>query len=359
MNREELVRKLTKVKPALSSNALVPILTDYWFTGIRLMAFNDKIAISTPYKSDFIGTLPGNILLALLSSSSAKECTFSNPTPAKADKVSEILITAGRTKMKLGVRDLEETGFDFPKKSPEYALTDQTAMALCQAIESCIPSLGNDPSSPDKLGVTLIPGKHFCSIFATDSVTITYAKIPIDSGELKNRVLLSGIFCKEITPIVKDQSTVYLEITPDHILLAAGGTILHGKLLTSDNPYSFESIVNHHYPPGLEKRLVQIPPRLSNALDRASIIMDDGMDDDKTSVEITGGVIHFLSKSKHGQVDDVINIGGHEDVKVRFNPKLVRAGCERYKDIMFRSDSIVMTNKGKEPEVVYLVSATS
>ncbi len=208
------------------------------------------------------------------------------------------------------------------------------------------------------MGVTLIPQDGALSMFATDSITITHSSLKIGKNELKERTILSGMFCKEMVELAKKAKpeTIALEITSDHALFVAGVVTLFGKLLASDRPFDFPSILNHHCPPGYAKRLVQMPARLSGALERASIILDDGSGDNKTTAEISGGTMRLHSQSKRGEVDESIVLDGHSDIKVLFNPKLVRAGCEHFDHVLFSKECVVMTSKGSND--IYLISAS-
>ena len=65
------------VAPALSDKELIPVLTHFWFSGDKVMAFNDQIAIEVELKTNFTGAVPGRTLLEFLEKSeSSKEVKF-------------------------------------------------------------------------------------------------------------------------------------------------------------------------------------------------------------------------------------------------------------------------------------------
>lgn len=51
--RKHLLKKLELLEPALADNELDPTLMHYWFTGERVIARNERIAISTPLATTF------------------------------------------------------------------------------------------------------------------------------------------------------------------------------------------------------------------------------------------------------------------------------------------------------------------
>src|SRR5688572_14425066 len=94
MKRNELIALLNAVKPALSNNDLIPVLSMFWFTGSEILAYNDQISIQVPFKSNFVGALPGATLLAMLNSSLAEEVDLTQ-------KGQTASLAAGKTKLKL------------------------------------------------------------------------------------------------------------------------------------------------------------------------------------------------------------------------------------------------------------------
>ena len=72
LSRTALIANLEVVEPALSDNAMIPVLSHFWFTGKRLLAYNGTIAISVPCETKFTGAVP-KTLLAMLRTSGAKE----------------------------------------------------------------------------------------------------------------------------------------------------------------------------------------------------------------------------------------------------------------------------------------------
>jgi hypothetical protein len=57
-----LISVLETVQPAVAINRLIPLLTHYWFTGTHVMGYNGQIALQVPFRTDFRGAVPGQVL---------------------------------------------------------------------------------------------------------------------------------------------------------------------------------------------------------------------------------------------------------------------------------------------------------
>jgi len=353
MNRKDLVDKLEQVAPALSGNDLIPILTHFWFTGEHVLAYNDQIAISAPCKVDFEGAVPGMTLLNLLKASRAKDVEF---VVGKDDK-NELTIKAASSRFKLGLlpyRDFEEV-FVMPKpgKDPEALSTK----SFLSCIDCCMRSVSIDTSVPDQLGITLIPDGKDLLFYSTDDRTLSHARLAVKGGtSLKQRVILSSHFCRQVLNLVNDAKPLHLEIHKDHaLLMGAGGTLLFGKLVHSEKPLNFNSILDHNFPEGSENKLVTIPTKLELILERAVIVASASVEPVRTHINVQGGVVRFSTVSARGEVHDTLQIEGkHKDVEIKVDAKLLKNGYGQFDQMLLTSSCFVMVNE----DVLYLVAAS-
>lgn len=338
MDRKDLLGKLELVAPALSDINLIQALTHVLFKGDRIQAYNDRIAIETPLKTDFRGAVPGLTLIALLKTSGAKDVVLE-------PKDNVLHIQAGRGKFKLPM--LPHTVFPFEMPEPFKEVT-RFPTALLDAIGNCMRSVSIDTSVPDQLGVTLIPVKEQIKLFATNNNTLSHSLL---SGKLKQRVILPAQFCEQLLKLAKNEKSIALTISDDHALLKANGTTLFGKLISSKNPLGYDDILAHHMPDKL--KLFDIPAGLKNMLERATIITESAAGRTSTAFTVTSGDMKLFSKSDKGEVLDRLRVDQTNAVAMSADPKLVKSGLDMFKKMVVTDDCIIM----KEGPHHYLVAA--
>ena len=348
MNRSELLAKLERVAPALSSNNLVPILQHFWFRDNMLLCYNDHIALQTSLKTDFVGAIPST-LVSLLSVSRAKEVEL------VLDKTGELTVKAASSRFKLPYMTVKAAEiFAMPEPTKEALPVDMAA--FIEAVEACSRSLKEDTSMPDSLGVTMIYNNKGLDLYATNDATISYARVKTKQ-ELKDfRVVVSGEFCRQMLTLAKLDGAKHLEIHDDYSLFTCGDNTLFGRLVDVQRPLDFDSVIESSFPVAAEKQLVTIPSKLELILDRAIVITDSKQDRPKTDINIKDGVAKFFSQSPDkGEVHDSMQVEQHHpDVSVSVDPRLFKAGYGFFTHMLITENCLIMS-KGSN---LYLVSAS-
>ena len=104
----------------------------------------------------------------------------------------ELIVQAGRTKIRLAMLDIPENLFLMPKPNPN-AKTIGAVDKLMIALAGVMRSLSDDTSRADYQGIALIPENGQLTLFATDSQTILLRAWVNDAQNerWKKRVILS------------------------------------------------------------------------------------------------------------------------------------------------------------------------
>src|SRR6188508_450203 len=309
MKRESLLEVLSTVDPAIASNDLIPVLTHFWFTGKAVMAYNDIVAISVPFKTDFKGAIRGSLLSGVLSKYDGEEVSL---VPEEGN----VLVKSGRSKMRIPLMPPDSFLFTFPKVVPgdeTLVVSRKSKHALIRALDICLQSLSRRVSEPQRLGVTVVPTKNKLKFYSTDSVTLSSASVASKDHKLEGHVTLSKLFCEIALKLLQrtDVEGALFYIDKEHVnMLFDDGTILYGRLVDDPNPPKFESIVASYLPAGADNQLAAIPKDLPAALDRAYLVVHKALepttrikvvadDDDNTTLRI-------ISKSEHGDVTEPV-----------------------------------------------------
>jgi DNA polymerase III sliding clamp (beta) subunit (PCNA family) len=342
----EVLNKLRTITPALSDKELIPILTHFWFQGETVMAFNDQIAIQVPLETKFKGAIPGKLLLNLLSASGAESIKF---------KVSNGSVEIKAANAVLTVTLLPPEDFVFAMPATEGKGIEGSG--LWPAIKSCMGSISDDTSIPDQLGLTLIPNGKDLLMYSTNNMTLSHARVGIDTTGLPKRAILSRQFCQQLVHLTRFEEAFQLFVRSDHVLATIGTTKLFGRLIDSSHPLDFDSIMQAHLPQGRIGKLVPMPKNLRQVLQRAMAVgRTEEKNKAKSLISIKDGKIMVLSESPTAHLDDkVVGTVNHPDVDVNLNPALLKIGADQYDKLLFTKSCAVMTSDNDKN--VYLVSA--
>lgn len=354
IERTKVLGLLKDVEPAVAKNTLIPVLNHFWFTGKRLVTYNDHIGISVGCATEFTGAVPLTVM-QLLESSKAEKIEFL-PTD---DGV--LNIKAASSKWKLAMMPPTDFIFKMPKATTDEPMAVDAGRFM-QAMGSCMKSIGNDTSNPDLMGVTLINDTKAKRIlmFSTDRATISHGSVKYTGDLGFERVILKTEFCQQLLRIAKGATELYLEIGESHALLRNDGLTLFGRLERLDNPLDFVAQVAELLTSGTKQKSVVWPAKFRDMLDRACIITDGAIDKTKTKVSVKDREVLFTTVSERGEAFDKTTFeAAHPDVVAHIDPRRVMDGLDDYNRLTITKECVVMINDAKEKDdLVYLVSAT-
>lgn len=325
--RVTLLKALETIAPALSTSNLIPILNHIWFTGTSLLCFNDQIALSVPLKTDFKGAVPST-LLTLLKNSGAKEVEF---VPGEDH---ELEIKAAKARLRLSTMTPEGFIFKIPESKKRSMLSNSGDFA--KALGACLRSIGADASVPEQMGITLIPNSKQLHLYATNDVTLSHVRVQV-KDQPKKRCILPTEFCRQFVALVKGANPVSLEISDDYALAKLGDVTLFGRLVASDHPLDFDTILKDGFPDfGKSDKLPKTPAGIRFALERATIITSSRLEPTKTKFVVQGESMEMISASDRGTVNDRLMADKNQKaVKIRLDPNWLKAGLTYDEDERF------------------------
>lgn len=324
MNRMELLRILSLAAPALARNDFVPILSHFWFTGSKLIAYNDQIGVSVACKTEFKGAIKGDVLLGLLKQSRAKEVSF---VPGD-DGV--IQIKAGSAKIKLGLERPESFLWEMPK--PESgAIKIGKPAAFLQALRSVMRSVSTDTTIPDRIGVTFIAEDGGVGLYSSNANSMSYAHHPL-KDKWPARVILPAAFCDHLLSVCAGtQEPINMTVQADHVIAECEGVLIYSRVIESERPINYARAFNANVTADL-KKAVPIPSKMKLILERACIISESKESKVLTSIRASDGRLFFSTKSPdRGEISDSTQIAeGHPNVKVELEARHIRAAFDAY-----------------------------
>lgn len=357
-NREALVKIAGLVRPALSNQAYIPALTHIRFDGDTATAYNDVSSISVRSAVDVQRCVPGELLIRALGSFGGENIAF------QEGKDNSIVLVSGRSKVKLPTLDVKDFPFhlDVDRAEGVEVLLDAS---IKRGIERCLMSVGNDPTHPAQMGVTLDVDSKGCAVlFSTDNFTIsrfqTKEKIELPGDA---PVIMPTFFCEQLVSLgktFKDEACT-LVIMADGLLAVFGKSgSLFTKTLVDLEPLDFPRIMEKHCKLAKLKAMVSpIPDGFDGALGRAMLVLS-GEVDKVTTITPDVDVIKLSSSSAMGDSDDSMAFTIPEDgpdKPFHVDPSLLARGAKVCASMALLDKVVVLTDA--DVNFVHLVAHCS
>ena len=273
-----LKQALTHVRPALSQQTHVPILSHVCFTGDDLYAFDDVLGILTPVRTSFACAVPGEMLLAVVAAL---------PEDAEVELLNskgKLTVKCGkRSKTQLPVLPSEQFLFDpdnFTKTDQVFRVTEDVQDAL----KTCLIGVGDTQHRVSLTGITVTGDGDFWS---TDNITLT-ATPGTHKGHKEDDFVLPKAFAEKVATLELSQKTNY------YVCLGEGYVTLAEKdgipwvthTLMTGKPENWRDVISKSYskktprdkvPDGLESTIARAFAVLrSENRRRINVVIDDG-----------------------------------------------------------------------------------
>lgn len=346
MERKVLFDALSLVKPALATKDLIEELTHVWFDGDYAMAYNDAdLGIQVPLEVSFTGGVRGTLLLGLLQNSRARDVTI------EPGEEGHLMLKASSTKAKLAVLDPERAVWQFPKPNKKKALT--LSEELVDALRAVLVSVGNDTSTPEKLGVTIEFSKGGVDMYTTDSKTITHCHVDLDvEKELRGkRVIVPTAFCEQLLRLCVGGG--FMEVRDDCTIAGnENGVLLYTRLLEATKPLDFAEVVKGHMG-WHESSKFETPAKLELALERA-LVLFEGLPSEPVSISVDGGKLRVVAeKEGRGKLNDSMSVSeGAPGISIMVEPAMLKRALSLTTHIVMDAASVKLLGDG----IVYIAA---
>lgn len=351
INRETLLKLVTLLRPAVSTQDYIPALKHIRFAGKFASAYNDIAAIQILLPSSDLDLglcLPGDTLIKSLNSFNAEKVLL------QEGKDATLVITSGRSKLKIPTMPAKDFPLAIPEdKAPAVAITEDIMLG----IQRCLLSVGNDPTHPATMGVTLDVADGKAVLFSTDNTTISRyltkskAELPGDAP-----VILPVFFCEQLVALAKAFPKAEVEVEMHAGALVAyffdaddnEQAVLFQKTLVDLEPLDFPAILSKHLKlAGIVDKLDPIPDAFDAAFSRALLVLGTEVDK-STKITPADGVLRLLSTSQIGEASDSITFDGNEDGAQEpffVDPLLVTRACKVCTHLALFPRVLVMANE--------------
>jgi len=349
-SREALLRLVNLVRPALASAIYIPALTHIKFDGEKVVAFNDVSAISVRGQVELACCVPGELLLRTLNSFGGESVLLQHDK-----RGGNVVISSGRSKVTLPVLELKDFPFDEPTEdAPEVALDAN----ILKGIERCLFSVGNDPTHPAQMGVTLDCDERGCVVlYSTDNFTIsryvtkTERKLPGGAP-----VILPRFFCEQLVTLTRafpdDPPTLWL-YPGAHVATFGKNASLFTRTLVDLIPLDFPTTFAKACPLG-KVEFAPIPDAFDASLGRALLVLEGELDK-STKIALGNESLRLRTVSKMGDADDVMGLDGDfPDMEFFVDPTLVLRASKTCAQLALLPKVLVLASE--DQSFIHLIS---
>jgi len=323
VSRTSLLAVANLVKPALATQAYIPSLTHICFDGINATAYNDITAITVASPLEGLHCcVPGDLLIKALNS-------FTSDKVLIDDVKGSITVAAGRSKLKLPTLPLA----DFPYVEPPQAIYPiELSADILKGIEMCLVAVGNDPTHPAQMGVTVESGKDGAVLFSTDNFTISRyktkskIKLPADVP-----VILPTFFCQQLLTLSSafTGEPITLDVHAGSLTAYIGdAATVFTKQLVDLEAMDFSSILNKYKVDEtlqIKGIINPIPDDFDASFSRALLVLGNELDK-LTKITVSGGRMKLLSTSSSGESTDSFSYADKEASEEPFSVDPVLVG---------------------------------
>ena len=342
LERKVLLDALELAKPALSTKNVLPELTNFWFDGDTVTAFNDiSLGIQVPFKSELRGGIVGSLLLGILSNSRAKEVEL-------LIEGEDAELRAGKTRLKLALLPPSRALWHFPEHGKgKGALLSR---GLLEALKASILSAGSGTTEPEQLGVTIYGDGKQVHLFTTDVRSVTWKSAVDSHDEWKDKRLIMPIeFVEQILKQANDKTRLF--IGKDGLIAIRDGLKIFARSIESKNPRDFEKMLKDILKSATP---VPTPLRLRLALERACVMLD-GHKNETMRVSIEDKLLILDAKTPFGELHDSMALEkAVPEVSFNVMPDLIKRGLEYTDRIGFSNHSLIMIGD----HMMYAIGAT-
>jgi DNA polymerase III sliding clamp (beta) subunit (PCNA family) len=331
MNRQEFVRLLELVAPALSDADLVPMFTHYMLCDGAVSASNDALTIIA--KSKLVEThgavfaIKGTPLIGLLKNSSAEEVSI------EEGKDNEALIKTGRSVLKLPYLPQTEFLFEEPKKE-KWAATFTIDEDLIKGIKLCLTTACRDNSMPAIMGVCFNLPK---TLYSCDGDAISRYQLTKRGSADTGSFTIPNQFCDALLKICSETETYKgeLHINPNWAqAVLSNGFIVYGRMIENDKALDHAALIKRTMTNG--SQFVPLPVGFDEALARARVLAD--YESKPTVLTVKGSKLLMATDTSIGTVRDELSLRGHEPVEATVHASLVQRSASVCDQISIREN---------------------
>jgi hypothetical protein len=322
MKREALLGALRAIAPAAAGD--VGVMGCFCFGAGRISAYDGSVGMWAELDAGITALIPANKLLPVLSACDGDEVTLTQ-------KGEEVTVVGGHTRLRLR----SVTGERFLPAVDEDEVAVDWNKSWTKAVLGCGPAMSEDINRPELMGITIVFNDEGANCYATDSVVAirTEASGDISAGLYNQAFILPPKYAGALKALLAKGKGLGMRFGGNylHAVVAQGGVEIHllGNMISEAVPDKYQRLMAASQE-GL--CYVDLPDEMAGAIARAEAFAAGS---GYTKVTVSGGKATLETTTDAGSLKDTMDLEGHPDVTMAFQPAKLRPMLEGSKEVAF------------------------
>lgn len=302
-NKQEMLDVLQTIRPAVSKKAIVEQMDCFLFTGKHVYAYNDKISIGIPLKTDFIVGVPSDELYAVLQKCPGEEIEF--------ELTEDGTLSISSKKFRAGIRVVEGSLMDsLPDKLMDEVEWHKVPEGFVEALNLCSFSAAKDASVVFLNCVSIQKDK----IVSSDNYRISKYEL---KQKMNHEFLLPLSSVIELCKIGGFTEYAIHEVWA--LFKNKEGVIFNSRMIQSQYPDTSELFA-------VKGQRFKFPESIVPAIDACGVFADPVMIDSRLTIKIGDQKISCRSENEKGWAEyDLEADSKVDDLQFEINPTFLAA----------------------------------
>jgi len=303
MQRQEMIKALSIIKPGLATNAFQEQTDSIIFMGNRLATWNGEISVSCPFESGIAGAVRGDELYHLLNK-------WKEDDVSVEQKDDHLLLKCGRGRAGLKI---QETILPIPDIVVDNLKLIPLPNNFLQAVNLCLFSASRDATRPDLCSINFEDGKAM----SCDNFRITEVILEEVESDQTVSFLFPADIAANMLKIKNDPKVMAIDDGWMH-LFDDNGVVFSFREIEVDYPDLTEFMIT-------EGEQVKFPTDLTEALERAAVLAKTEFELDMlVSLKFTKDMLTIRGEGEVGWFEEDIKIKyDGPDLNVMIHPKFL------------------------------------
>lgn len=302
IEKQELIKILTMIKPGLSNKAIIEETTHFIFTGKQIVTYNDRICILYPFKTDFSCSIPADQFFKILNGVKVDKIKIDfeeDKIKIKSKGLNASLSTMSGENIieMISVIDIDKMKAD-KKSLPED---------FKEAITMCLFSVSKDLTNPAM--TCLFINKN--NIASTDDLRISeYAM----KAKIKESILLPASSAVQLIKYSFDEYSV----SEDNNWISffnKEGLCFCCRLIEGEFP-DYKGLIQD-----FESEEIELPKEIKSMIETAAISADGETDIEKEiEIKFEDGLILLKGQGKISKIETYSKAKIKDNITFKINP---------------------------------------
>jgi len=347
MDRVELLAAMKRASGALALRDDAPAFASFFFDGEWICAYGDEIAITARCELPVQGGIIGKVVLAW-----AGACNGSQvESECEGD---EVKLVCGQSKITLPLLPPEQLVFEPPPA--DAGVMFYAPFELMEMIERCSPYVGDDPTHPWRMGLTLRYDQGAFDLYSTTDVVLCHAFFDDENIYDHFQTIIPSKFVSLLRHFSQTKALAGIHVGAGWIEATfEDETTIFARTNHESDANAYEQVMRPLFNDATFTPVANIALNLQSMMDRVTKV-GVATGQDRASLEVRGRSIAVtLSGGSASLADSLPFPGKHADIRVEIMPSSMLSILPHVKEMAVTDRAVLLTGSGFEAAIAAVV----